>query len=456
MTPSEFQTAGPRIPFADPNPRTPPLRLTSPPVPRIRGSFTPTVPKTAEETGLTASMLEQLIVKAVYVRAEMAGHEISTLLGFQFSIIAPFIEMLRRRRILEVKGSSGFGDVSTVFTLSDSGRTRAQEYIEENSYVGAAPVPLSQYNAGVRAQKFQTGWLTKEALAAAYRHMVLSQEMLDSIGPALNSGKSFLLYGKPGNGKTYMAEALAGIEGPPVFVPHAIECNGLIIQVYDPVQHRKLDDSNGPSEPFDARWVRCRMPFIVTGGELTIEALDLAYNPASKIYNAPIQLKANNGIYLIDDFGRQKVTPAEILNRWVIPMERRVDYLTFNTGGKVQVPFEVFLVFSTNLNPNDLGDEAFLRRIEYKLLIKSPDAAEFAEIFRRVCIQRHITCSEYTIARFIGKHYSATRKPFRRCHPRDIISHAYDLMAFERLPMELTEDILDRAFASCFVDVLEP
>jgi predicted ATPase with chaperone activity len=417
-----------------------------------RKPFAPPVPKTVEETGLTGSMIEQLIVKAVYFQAEMIGQDIANLLGLQFSIIAPFIEALRRRRVLEVKGSLGFGDVSSVFALSDAGRTRAREYLDENSYVGPAPVPLEQYNAGVRAQRFETGWLTKETLAAAYGHMVRSAEALNSIGPALNSGKSCLLYGQPGNGKTYTAQALANIGTAPVYLPHALECNGLIIKIYDPVQHRRTEPDG---RAYDGRWVPCRMPFLVTGGELTLDALDLAYNPVSKIYNAPIQLRANNGIYLIDDFGRQKATPAEVLNRWIVPMERRVDYLTFHTGGKVEVPFEVFLIFSTNLNPGDLGDEAFLRRIEYKLLVKSPDASEFAEIFRRVCRARGLACSESLLARFIEKHYTARGKPFRRCHPRDVLSHVYDLMVFERLGLELTEEILDQAFASCFVDCSE-
>ncbi len=417
-----------------------------------RKPFVPPVPKTVEETGLTSSIIEQLIVKSVYFQAEMIGHDIANLLGLQFSILAPFIETLRRRRVLEVKGSLGFGDVSAVFALSDAGRTRARECLDENSYVGPAPVPLEQYKAGVRAQRFETGWLTKETVAAAYAHMVMSDEALKSIGPALNSGKSCLLYGHPGNGKTYTAEALANISTAPVYLPHAIECNGLIIKIYDPVQHRRAEPDG---HVYDMRWMPCRMPFLVTGGELTLDALDLAYNPVSKIYNAPIQLKANNGIYLIDDFGRQKATPAEVLNRWIVPMERRVDYLTFHTGGKVEVPFEVFLIFSTNLNPSDLGDEAFLRRIEYKVLVRSPSVAEFSEIFRHACRSRGLRCSEAVLTRFIEKHYTATGRPFRRCHPRDVLSHVYDLIVFEDLPLELTEEILDRAFASCFVDCSE-
>jgi len=203
--------------------------------------------------------------------------------------------------------------------------------------------------------------------------------------------------------------------------------------------------------PHDGRWVCCRRPFIVTGGELSIGMLDLGYNAITKVYDAPFQLKANNGIYLIDDFGRQKTSPAEVLNRWIVPMDRRMDYLSFNTGGKMEVPFETFLIFSTNLQPESLGDEAFLRRIQYKMFLRNPLREEFVEIFRSFCASQSVGFPEAALDAFIQKHYESTAKKFRRCQPRDVISHAIDLINFERLPFELTEELLDRAFASCFV-----
>jgi predicted ATPase with chaperone activity len=208
--------------------------------------------------------------------------------------------------------------------------------------------------------------------------------------------------------------------------------------------------ASGPQ--YDRRWIKCRRPFIVTGGELALEMLDLNYNATSKIYDAPYQLKANNGIYLIDDFGRQQCTPAEILNRWIVPMERRVDYLKFMSGGKITVPFEAFLIFSTNQNPEQLGDEAFLRRIQYKMLLRSPDAQEYATIFQRFCESKNLRHPEGLIARFIDKHYRQAKRAFRRCHPRDVLSHAIDLIHFEKLPFELTDDLMDRAFDSCFLE----
>ncbi|MBI3473546.1 MAG: ATP-binding protein, partial [Candidatus Solibacter usitatus] len=324
-----------------------------------------------------------------------------------------------------------------------------------------APVPIEQYVRGVRAQRLQTGWLNKESLAKALGGMVLTPQLISQVGPAVNSGNSFLLYGRPGNGKTYLAESLFMLESSPIFLPYALECQGVIIKLYDPVYHQLLEKAEDSYtsvsfEPrYDGRWAYCRRPTITTGGELSLDMLDLKMNPVSKTYDAPFQLKANNGVYLIDDFGRQKASPAEVLNRWIVPMDRRVDFLTFQTGGKVEIPFECFLIFSTNLKPEQLGDEAFLRRLQYKMLVRNPDEFEYAEIFRRFCVKCNLACDQGLLDRFIDKHYRKTGRPMRRCQPRDVLSHAVDLIHFERRPMELTDEVLDQAFESCFVDTSE-
>jgi predicted ATPase with chaperone activity len=273
----------------------------------------------------------------------------------------------------------------------------------------------------------------------------------------VNAGKSFLIYGQPGNGKTFLAEALFNIETEPVYIPFAIEYQGQIIQMHDPIYHQRLDEEEPEistfhsTREFDGRWFKAKRPFIVTGGELALEALDLCYNPSSKVYDAPFQLKANNGIYLIDDFGRQKVTPAEVLNRWIVPMERRIDFLSFLTGGKAQVPFETFLVFSTNLRPQQLGDEAFLRRIQYKMFMRSPGKAEFLKIMHRFIASQGLEADPEMLESWLAKHYDGTSKPMRRCHPRDVITHAIDLMRFERMEHKLTPEVLDMAFDMTFV-----
>jgi len=421
------------------------------------GRVVPPVPETLEETGLAASTLQQLILKMFYSRGDMLGRELSEALGLKFSLIEGLIDHFKHQRFIEAKKSLGMGNSTVLFALTDTGRNAARECMESNQYAGPAPVPLSQYADMIRKQRRAAGWLTPEVLQEAYRKMVVTPRILAQIGPAVSSGNSFLIYGQPGNGKTFLAEALMNVDDSCVYVPHALDCQGTVVQVFDPLYHQPVDDTSvqsvfasGPQH--DRRWIKCRRPFIVTGGELTLGMLDLNYNATSKIYDAPYQLKANNGIYLIDDFGRQQCTPAEVLNRWIVPMERRVDYLKFNSGGKITVPFEAFLIFSTNLNPEQLGDEAFLRRIQYKMLLRSPDEHEFSTIFHRFCESKSLPHQDGLIARFIDKHYRKTRRPFRRCHPRDILSHAIDLIHFEKLSFELTDDLVDRAFESCFLE----
>jgi predicted ATPase with chaperone activity len=366
--------------------------------------------------------------------------------------------MQKHQHLVAVKKSLGIGNRSASFTLTESGRILAREFLENNQYAGPAPVPLYQYTEVVRLQKLRDHWLTPDLLDKAFKHLVVEHDILAQIGPAVNSSKSFLIYGQPGNGKTALAEALFRVETEPIYMPFALECQGNIIQIYDPIYHQRIEDEESvltalsSDTAYDGRWFKCRRPFIVSGGELTLDMLDLCYNSHSKVYDAPFQLKANNGIYLIDDFGRQKTSPTEILNRWILPMERHIDYLTFQAGGKMTVPFEAFIIFSTNLNPHQLGDEAFLRRIQYKMFLRSPKAPEFTKIFERYAKSCELLCPPGLAEHFVEKHYVAGGKPLRRCHPRDVINHAVDILNFERRSMELSEEVLDRAFYSCFIE----
>jgi hypothetical protein len=422
----------------------------------------PPVPESIGETGIAPAIIEQLILKYLYFRAELVGREIGNLIGLQFSLIDEFLETMKRQHQVAVKKSLGMGNMSGVFALTESGRNLAREYLENNQYAGPAPVPLYQYTEVVRLQKPSPNWLTPDLLMKAFDHLVVEADILAQIGPAVNASKSFLIYGQPGNGKTALAEALFRVESEPIYMPYALEYQGNIIQLYDPIYHGKIEDEQSGLSAlstelaYDGRWFKCKRPFIITGGELTLDMLDLSFNRHSKVYDAPFQLKANNGIYLIDDFGRQKASPAEILNRWIVPMERHIDYLTFQAGGKMTVPFSAFLIFSTNLRPDSLGDEAFLRRIQYKMFLRSPKAPEFMQIFERFCASSRIECPPGLVDRFVQKHYVQGDKRFRRCHARDVIIHAIDILNFERRPMTLTEDVLDRAFYSCFVDQVDP
>ncbi len=420
----------------------------------------PTEPESLEDTGLAGSTLEHLILNVLYFRGDLYGQDLSSAVGLRFSVIQNIVESLKLCHHVQVKRSVGMGGVGAQYSLTDSGRARAREALEVNQYTGPAPVPLEQYIEQVRRQRPQPGWLTKAALAQALSGMVITQQVLSQVGPAVSSGNSMLVYGKPGDGKTFLVESLNNLDAAPVFVPYAIECQGNIIQVYDPIYHTAIREE--PSvltiareTSYDRRWAKCKRPFIVSGGELTLDMLDLRYNHNSKVYEAPFQMKANNGIYLVDDFGRQRATPVEVLNRWIVPMERQLDYLSFLTGGKMTAPFDAFVVFSTNLNPSDLGDEAFLRRIKYKMLLRGPSVTEFIKIFESFCAAKSLPCVPGVVDRLVANHYKLAGKVFRRCHPRDVISHALDLMHFEKLPLVLTDEILNRAFESCFVQELE-
>lgn len=418
----------------------------------------PPVPESIEDTGIPPAIIEHLILKYLYFRGELVGRDIGSLIGFPFSLIDETLEMFKRQHFVGVKKSLGMGNMSGIFALTEQGRNLAREFLENNQYAGPAPVPLYQYTEIVRRQRLKENWLSPDLLRVAFQHLVVEADILAQIGPAVNSNKSFLIYGQPGNGKTALAESLFRVETEPIYMPYAIECQGNIIQLYDPIYHNKIDDQTSlisalsDNLPHDGRWFRCKRPFIITGGELGLDMLDLSFNKHSKVYDAPFQLKANNGIYLIDDFGRQKASPAEILNRWIVPMEKHADYLSFQAGGKMTVPFEAFLIFSTNLRPDQLGDEAFLRRIQYKMFLRSPRAPEYIQIFERYCLDKQILCPPGLAADFVQKHYVQGKQRFRRCHPRDVISHAVDILHFERRPMALTSDVLDRAFNSCFVE----
>ena len=378
--------------------------------------------------------------------------------GFSFSVIEPIIDFLKRARLVEVKRSAGFGNISSVFAVSDAGRGRAKEYLENNQFLGPAPVPLSTYWDAVKAQTVEAGWMTKDVLERAFSGAIVTDEFYSKLGPAVNSFKSLLIYGRPGNGKSFLSEQLTRLDSEPIYIPYAIEADGNIVKVYDSLYHKKVDDAAESvlleSEPkYDQRWAQCKRPFLTTGGELTMDMLDLMYIDTAKIYDAPYQLKANNGIYLVDDFGRQQVSPAALLNRWIYPLDRSVDYLTFQTGTKIEVPFECFLIFSSNLNPNDLGDEAFLRRLEYKMFMQNPSEEEFATIFYDFCRQMKIECPMGLLTEVINDHYTKSGRKFRRCHPRDVVRIAIDLIKFEGLPFELSKELMDRAFELKFVSM---
>jgi len=299
---------------------------------------------------------------------------------------------------------------------------------------------------------------TRRRVREAFGDLVLSDRVLDQLGPAVNDGHSLFIYGSPGNGKTVIAQAIRNLLDGDLFIPHAIESNGQIVQVYDAVVHEALpidgagDASIDTGHAPDMRWVRCRRPLVTVGGELTLDSLDLAYGDVSKFYSAPIQMIANGGVLVIDDFGRQQASPAALLNRWITPLESRVDYLTLQTGQKLPMPFVLLIVFATNIKPTDLIDEAFLRRIQYKVFAESPTPPQFKQIFERCCEQRGVPYDEGMVDDLLLNEFEPRHIPLRGCHPRDLISQALSIADYMDEPGQLTSPLLKMAFRTYFVD----
>lgn len=424
----------------------------------VEAIASPPVPRTFADVGLPELLIEELILKALHARKEMMGLGLADHLGLPFDPTEALLEELKRQKLVHIVRSSELGNLSAVYALTEAGGRLAQQRIGVNQYSGKAPVPIDQYDYWVRRQQRQRGWLTLSMLEAGLSHLVVSPKLLMRLGPALSSAKSILIYGPPGNGKTLLAESLSNLMSDAVYVPYAIECQGQIVQVFDPQYHKPVASDSSSSRfveglsSYDQRWCLVRRPLVISGGELTPQALDLGYSEAQKFYTAPLQLKANNGIYLVDDLGRQRAAPHEILNRWIVPMEQGIDYLDFRDGAKLRVPFDAFLIFSTNLDPAKISDEAFLRRIQYKMLLRDPDEEEFHEIFRRSCQSLGLEYESPMVSRFIAHNYRDGGKAMRRCHPRDILGHAVNLIEFRNLPFALTGEILNEAFDSCLLE----
>ena len=327
--------------------------------------------------------IAQLFVKSLFT-GEATGTVLSDRLKLPYALLEALVEHVRVERLIEVKGTTGSGTASYRYALTDLGRERAHQYLDANSYVGPAPVPLNVYVETMRAVQDARGYIQRDRLARGFSHLVISEELLDQLGPAVNAGKAVFLYGPPGNGKTVIANGMGQTLGGDLYVPYAIDIEGETMTLYDPICHESLDTDEAASlvkpAPRDRRWVHCKRPVVMVGGELTLEQLDLTFNKIAKFHEAPIHLKANGGVFLVDDFGRQRIRPQELLNRWIVPLESRIDYLTLHNGKKFQVPFDVLIVFATNLDPRSLADEAFLRRIPYKIPVVDPTLEQFTDL----------------------------------------------------------------------------
>ena len=412
-------------------------------------------PKSVADTGLRLSLLCDLLEKQLYD----AGILTLTALGRRSALAGPILDealaFLRREGRIEVRGPSP--DEATLrYALTERGRSSAQDSLARGGYMGPAPVPLDAYSQIVREQSVHDRMVTRELMRAAFSDVVLDSEMIDRLGPALNSGKAIFVYGEAGTGKTYITQRLSRLVGDAVLVPHAIAIGETITQVFDPAVHIPVSNPNSGmllDHGHDPRFVLCRRPLVVTGGELNLEMLEVQFDPTTRQYRAPLQLKATNGMLIIDDLGRQRVPPRAVLNRWIVPMEEGRDYLTLQTGQHFAAIFDLILVFSTNLRPSELADEAFLRRIGYKIQFEALTPPQYHEIWKQVCEQHGVLYDPSVCQQVIERLHAPARIPLLPCHPRDLIDMALDHAAYFGGGDQLSPDALEWAWKNYFVDL---
>ncbi|GAB4469651.1 MAG: AAA family ATPase [Anaerolineae bacterium] len=418
--------------------------------------------KSLNDVGLNKFYVADLVLKILYFSGYMSGFQIAEAAALPFTgVLDEIMEFLKRERWVEVRGSGGLVEGSYQYLITGLGVEKAREALERSQYAGPCPVPLQMYSAAVLAQRRRV-LITKDVLTGALSHLVLAPHILEKVGPAVNSGKSIFLYGPPGNGKTTISESVGRVVlGQSMYVPYAIDIDGQIVRVFDSVNHEPIRDegaetassSGQPRSRPDSRWIKIKRPVIMVGGELTLESLDLVYDPINKFYEAPFQVKANGGMFLIDDFGRQQVRPRDLLNRWIVPLEKRADFLTLANGRKIEVPFDVMVVFSTNLDPADLVDEAFLRRIRHKIEITDPSYEEYRQIFIAMAKRRGLPYDDKMLAYLLQEWYIKRDRPLRGSHPRDLIDQMKDIASYLGVPFEMSKDLIDRACEAYFVEL---
>jgi hypothetical protein len=415
----------------------------------------PPMPETFEDLSLPKGLLIQLLLKHSLFRDSISAREMAHDLKISRRMVDELFSYLKGQGYVQVKARDALSQANTMaldlrYSLTDAGKLYAEQCLESNRYVGPAPVPLEDYWDWVEAQSINQVKVEKDHLKEVFGDLVVPEHLITKLGPAINSGRSIFLFGPSGNGKTAIASCIGHAYQDAVYIPYALFVYGQVIRLYDELNHEQVPPT--PETPnHDRRWVLCKRPIVIAGGEMTEDALELKFNPHLKYYEAPHQMRANNGVFIIDDFGRQKITPRQLLNRWIYPLETRQDFCCLNTGQQFGVPFDQLIIFSTNLNPYSLADEAFLRRIRHKIFIGYVSPDQYLEIFRRVCGQAQIAFDSEVIRDMMARYYVISSRPFCACHPRDLVENLIDRARFLEKQPELTSQELDYVCQTYFV-----
>ncbi|EEB83481.1 ATPase [Roseobacter sp. GAI101] len=418
----------------------------------------PPPPRTIEEMKLPVVMMRDIMIKTMYRKNVTMVSEVAKAICLPIQVTQELIDMAREQRLLEATGTLNANNGNEMgYQLTDLGKARALDALAQSEYFGAMPVPLEVYREQVKRQSVRNMQITRAQLEGAMGHLVLPDELIGNLGPAVSAGRSILMYGPPGNGKSSISNGIRDALGDKIYVPRAIEYASQVITVYDPIVHSAAsDEEQDPNSlrrvtRYDGRYVKCERPTVITGGELSLDMLDLVYNPTARTYQAPLQLKSTGGIFIVDDLGRQKEPPQSIVNRWIVPLEESKDILALQSGEKFEVPFDTLVIFSTNFHPNEIFDQAALRRIFFKIKIDGPNQKNFLKIFAMVAKKRKMPLDESTLIHLLRNKYPTIDNTFANYQPIFLIDQMIAICEFEGIPYQMNPELMDRAWANMFV-----
>lgn len=423
------------------------------------GVQAPPAPKRMSEMLLSMVMMRDILLKTMFRQNLEMVSEISASICLPIPVTQELVDLAREQKLVEATGTLHAGAGGEMgYQLTDAGKSRTMDALTQSEYYGAMPVPLDVYREQVKRQSIRNIQINREQLTSAMGHLILPDDLLDQLGPAVGAGRSILMYGPPGNGKSSISNGIRDALGDKIFVPRAIEYAGQVITVYDPIVHSaaeaQVDDPNSlrrTGNRYDTRYVRCERPTVITGGELTLSMLDLVYNPTARTYQAPLQLKATGGVFIVDDLGRQAESPQALINRWIVPLEESKDILALQSGEKFEVPFDTLVIFSTNFHPNKIFDKAALRRIFFKIKIDGPSQEDFLKIFAMMARKKKMALDEATLVHLLKKKYPTINNVYANYQPVFLLDQMIAICDFEGIPHQMNPDLLDRAWANMFV-----